>query len=91
MTDSTVAHLPCFDTDPSIDDEVRAAFTERVRAEVARLLADSLAARSVSADAAGAHGAALRLRNEAHAHECEAHRHEQRAAMLRQLAHDGRL
>lgn len=75
-----------------VEEFVRAAFTERVRAEVARLLADSLAAR-VGADGArsGARGASRRLHREAAAHEGQAHRYEERVATLRQLEHDGRL
>jgi hypothetical protein len=76
----------------SVDDEVRAAFTERVRADVARLLADSLAARATAFGAgAGAGGASRRLLREAADHDREAQRHEARAVVLRQLEHDGRL
>lgn len=80
-------------TEPiQLEAEVRAAFTERIRAEVARLLADSLEARArvVGADPAYG-GTSRRIRQEAKAHEYQAHRHEERAALLRQLAHDGRL
>lgn len=87
MTEQT--HLTTLDP---VDEEVRAAFTERIRAEVARLLADSLAARAALTEAdSGAKGASRRMRQEAQTHEREAHRHEERVAMLRQLAHNGRL
>ena len=75
-----------------LEAEVRAAFTERIRAEVARLLADRLEARAAMTGAdPPAEGVSRRMRREARTHECQAHRHEDRAAMLRQLAHDGRL
>lgn len=75
-----------------LESEVRAAFTERIRAEVARLLADSLEARATMVGADPAAGEIpRRIRQEARAHEHLAHRHEERVALLRQLAHDGRL
>lgn len=78
--------------DSSVDEEARAAFTERVRAELARLIADSLSARATRLGGdPGARGASRRLLHEAAAHDREARLHEERAAMLRQLEHDGRL
>lgn len=68
--------------DTTLENKVRAAFTERVRAEIARTLAESLA------DRAGLVGGDPSALGE---HDREAHGHEQRMARLRQLADDGRL
>ena len=76
----------------SVDEEVRAAFTERIRADVARLLADSLAARAaLTGSEPDARGTSRRLLSEAAEHDREAQRHEARVVMLRQLEHDGRI
>jgi hypothetical protein len=92
LTYPTIAALPTGDSSDSVEEAVRAAFTERIRAEVARLLADSLAARPGATESEpGVRGATRRLRQEAAAHDREAHRFEERVAMLRQLEHDGRL
>jgi hypothetical protein len=75
-----------------VEDEVRAAFTERIRADVARLLADSLAARAgLTGSDPSIRSASRRLISEAAEHDREAQRHEARVAMLRQLEHDGRI
>jgi len=88
QTTSPVTHALDF----SADEEARAAFTERVRAELARLIADSLAARATRLGGdPEVRGASRRLLLEAAAHDREARLHEERVAMLRQLEHDGRL
>lgn len=90
VASNATAPAPNDVADESVETEVRAAFTERMRAEVARLIADSLAARAAIGMAPGAGGASRGLRQEAAAHEEEAHLHEERVAFLRQLEHDGR-
>lgn len=76
----------------TVEDEVRAAFTERIRAEMARFLADSLAAREAATGGTPVpRPSREQLRREAAAHDHEAERHEQRVVKLRQLEHDGRL
>lgn len=79
MTNHT-ATLAAQEADPdstleSVEGLGRAAFTERVRADMAD---------------PGVLGATRRLRREASAHDRQALRYEERVVMLRQLQHDGR-